>query len=81
MNNEKSEITNNISQPDPAWDYYPIWHSLHHIKAKIDVALTVLSEEKYSTPEIDKQLRAILDPPSDKLVELISQLPYDEDEE
>ncbi|MHC5613422.1 MAG: IS200/IS605 family transposase [Nostoc sp.] len=29
----------NISQPDPDWDYYEIWQSLHTIKNKIDAGI------------------------------------------
>ncbi|MDZ8108347.1 MAG: hypothetical protein RM338_22365 [Nostoc sp. DedQUE12a] len=79
MNNINSEITPNNQEPDPAWDYYPLWHSLHHIKAKIDVALKLISTEEHATIETDKTLRAVLDPPSDKLVSIISELPYEEE--
>ncbi|MBW4673448.1 MAG: hypothetical protein KME52_05335 [Desmonostoc geniculatum HA4340-LM1] len=49
MNNEN---LSDIPQPDPAWDYYPLWHSLHHIKAKIDASLKIMSDDESSTSPI-----------------------------
>lgn len=67
-----------ISQPDPTWDYYVTWHSLHHIKAKLDAALKFIQEKEHATPITDKQLRELLDPVSDKLIELVEDLPEED---
>ncbi len=75
LNNENLDIP----QPDPAWDYYPLWHSLHHIKAKIDVALKLMSEVEITNLALDKQLREMLDSASDKLIEIVNQFPDDEE--
>lgn len=62
-------------QPDPAWDYYILWHSLHHIKAKIDAALKLMCDKEYSTNSIDIQIRELLDQGSNKLIEIVDLLP------
>ncbi|MDZ8261717.1 hypothetical protein [Nostoc sp. ChiQUE01b] len=46
MNNETNK---NISQPDPEWDYYEIWQSLHHIKTKIDAGLIFISGKEHTS--------------------------------
>ncbi len=74
------EITGNIPQPDPAWDYYPLWHSLHHIKARIDSALKIMSETENANEKTDNQLRKMLDLTSDKLIEIVQQFPEYEEE-
>ncbi|MDZ8239709.1 MAG: hypothetical protein RMZ69_21595 [Nostoc sp. ChiQUE01a] len=68
------------SQPDPAWDYYPLWHSLHHIKAKIDKALEILKEEEFESDEAERDIRHILGPVSNKLIEIVDNLPADDEE-
>jgi hypothetical protein len=75
MNNENLDIAN----PDPAWDYYPLWHSLQHVKAKIDAALKLINQSDYLDPEVDKQARQILDLASDKLIEIVNQFLDEED--
>ncbi len=59
-----------IPQPDPAWDYYPLWHSLNHIKAKINVALKIMADNEYSNPAVDEQLKDLLKPASDMFIEI-----------
>ncbi|OUL28799.1 hypothetical protein [Nostoc sp. 106C] len=78
MNSENSEIEN-IPQPDPAWDYYILWHSLHHIKAKINAALKLIANNEDADSEIDEQIRILLNPTSEKLTEIVEQLAYDDD--
>ncbi len=72
-------VENEVPHPDPAWDYYPLWHSLHHIKAKIDSALNFMIQEEYANPGTDEELRKILDSASDKLIEIVNQFPDDDD--
>ncbi len=79
MNNENLEFTSD-NQPDPAWDYYPLWHSLHHIKAKIDAALKIMNKQEYVNPVTDIEMREILDLASDKLIEIVNSLEHDEEE-
>lgn len=69
-----------IPQPDPAWDYYIIWHSLHHIKAKIDVALKIMKDCEYASSDSDDDIKDELAAASDKLTEIIEQLSIDDDE-
>jgi hypothetical protein len=80
MINENSEI-NNIPQPDPSWDYYILWHSLHHIKAKIDAALGIMMREEYANTGIDIEIKNHLDPASEKLIDIINSLPDDDENE
>ncbi|MDZ8227038.1 hypothetical protein [Nostoc sp. ChiVER01] len=70
MNNEENL---NISQPDPAWDYYEIWQSLHIIKNKIDAGIKLISGEEQADDVTDQKLRQILEPASEKLVGIIEQ--------
>jgi hypothetical protein len=72
MNNQNS------NNPDPAWDYYITWYSLRHIKAKIDEALIIMNENQKSTPITDRLIKQSLAPASDKLIEIVEQLPIDE---
>lgn len=73
----------NISQPDPSWDYYEIWQSLHIIKNKIDAGIKLISSEEQADDVTDQKLREILEPASDKLVEIIEQdlMDYEKDYE
>ncbi|MEH1981397.1 MAG: hypothetical protein V7L27_19375 [Nostoc sp.] len=72
MSNEKKL---SIPHPDPAWDYYIAWYSLHHIKDKIDEALIIMNENEKSTPQIDHLIKQSLAPASDKLIEIVERLP------
>jgi hypothetical protein len=76
MNNENLDI----AHPDPAWDYYPLCYSLHHIKAKIDAALILINQSESLDPKVDKQARKILDLASDKLIEIVNQLEHDDED-
>ncbi|BAY74159.1 hypothetical protein NIES25_51880 [Nostoc linckia NIES-25] len=79
MNNENSEAVNDIFQPDPAWDYYIPWHSLHHVQAKISEALKLMTDAEITNVAVDEQLREILDLASDKLIEVVQKLEHDEE--
>lgn len=70
---------NNIPDPDPAWDYYIVWHSLHHIKAKIDAALKIIGKSEDAKPEIDALIKNLLAPASDKFIEIVEQFPIVDD--
>ncbi|MCC5606658.1 hypothetical protein LC612_07620 [Nostoc sp. CHAB 5834] len=76
MNNEEKL---DISHPDPAWDYYILWYSLHHIKAKIDEALQIMNHIEKANPGIDQEIRESLVPASNKLIEIVNELPVDDD--
>jgi hypothetical protein len=81
MNAENNlEQNSEITHPDPAWDYYPLWHSLHHIKAKIDTALKIMKQQEYVNTVTDIEMREILDLASDKLIEIVNSLEHDEEE-
>ncbi len=41
MNNEN---LSNIPQPDPAWDYYIIWHKLFQTKFKLEKLMKYVAE-------------------------------------
>ncbi|RCJ16940.1 hypothetical protein A6S26_32055 [Nostoc sp. ATCC 43529] len=77
MNNENLD---DIPQPDPSWDYYIHWHSLHHVQAKISQALNFMRDAEITNVAVDEQLREILDSASDKLIEVIQKLEHDEEE-
>jgi hypothetical protein len=66
-------ILEDIPQPDPAWDYYEIWQSLHTIKTKIDAGIKFISGEEQADDSTDQKLREILEPASEKLVDIIEQ--------
>jgi len=69
----------NIPEPDPSWDYYVLWHSLHHIKAKIDAALKIIGNSEDARPEIGYLIRNLLEPASDKFTTIVEQLPEEDD--
>ncbi|MHC5719151.1 MAG: hypothetical protein ACYTX0_45615 [Nostoc sp.] len=61
----------NISQPDPDWDYYEIWQSLHTIKNKIDAGIKLISGEELADNTTDEKLKEILEPALEQLESLI----------
>jgi hypothetical protein len=69
-------INENISQPDPDWDYYDYWTVLHEIKFSIDSALKIMASTEITNPDVDKQLTQLLNPASDKLIEILTQLEF-----
>lgn len=74
MNDEDLDIP----LPDPVWEYYPIWHSLNHVAAKINVALKILARSEDATTEIDFSIYQLLAPASNRLEEIVTELsqPY-----
>lgn len=70
MNNQNSEITN-AWQPDPAWDYYTLWHDLIHIKAKIDQALNEIKNVEEFDSAVNEVIQDILQPASSSLIQII----------
>jgi len=66
-----SEENSNIPQPDPAWDYYEIWQSLHTIKDRIDAGIKLLSGEELADDTTDEKLKQILEPALEQLEEVI----------
>ncbi|WP_427159422.1 hypothetical protein ACQFX9_25885 [Aliinostoc sp. HNIBRCY26] len=70
--------------PDPAWDYYTLWHDLIHIKAKIDQALERMKNVAESDSETNEDVQNILQPASSLLINIIDinlAQELDEDEE
>ena len=61
------EENSNIPQPDPDWDYYEVWQSLHTIKAKIDAGLKFISTKEQADDSIDAKLKEILEPALESL--------------
>ncbi|MEH1959844.1 MAG: hypothetical protein V7L05_08150 [Nostoc sp.] len=57
----------NISQPDPDWDYYEVWQSLHTIKNKIDAGIKLISGEETADYATDEKLKQILEPALEQL--------------
>ncbi|MEH1971091.1 hypothetical protein [Nostoc sp.] len=41
--------TSNISEPDPAWDYYITWHKLLKAKSQLDELIKDVSEYEEET--------------------------------
>ncbi|MFN6515686.1 MAG: hypothetical protein RMY29_014490 [Nostoc sp. CreGUA01] len=76
-----SEVTSEITHPDPACDYYVLWHELRHVTARIDVVLKIISDKETANDEVNKQIKQILQPTLDELTSIVERLPYDEDEE
>ncbi|WP_375515694.1 hypothetical protein [uncultured Nostoc sp.] len=64
----------NIPQPDPAWDYYQTWHSLHQIKDKIDEALKLMNDIESSTLKADEAIRSLLNPACNRLILIVREL-------
>ncbi|MEH1807546.1 hypothetical protein [Nostoc sp.] len=54
MNNEN--ITNNIPQPDPAWDYYIEWHKLIRARTQLDKLIEFMSKVENATEDTQKIL-------------------------
>ncbi|MBU7587261.1 MAG: hypothetical protein KAF91_31180 [Nostoc sp. TH1S01] len=73
MSSENLETTNNTWQPDPAWDYYTLWHELIHAKAKIDQVLNRMKEIEDATDNTDDEIREILEP-SREILNKINEL-------
>ncbi|MHC5828345.1 MAG: hypothetical protein ACYT04_73720 [Nostoc sp.] len=61
----------NISQPDPDWDYYEVWQSLHTIKNKIDAGIKLIPGEELGDNTTDEKLKEILEPALEQLESLI----------
>jgi hypothetical protein len=60
----KTFMNNDISPPDPSWDYYIHYHRLLAAKSKLQDLIEWLSEINLGTDEIDGSL-------DDDLVEII----------
>jgi len=54
------EINDPQPQPDPAWDYYNTWTSLHIAKNQIDQVLTYIKDKEVAYFETDNLLRATI---------------------
>ncbi|MBH8574568.1 hypothetical protein I8752_16360 [Nostocaceae cyanobacterium CENA369] len=61
----------NVFQPDPEWDYYEIWESLHSVKSKIEAGLTFLAKQELADNSTDEKLVEILDPALSELGRLV----------
>ena len=64
-------IDENIPQPDPDWDYYEIWHSLHSAKARIESGLKLLVGKEYARNSTDEKLKEILEPALKEIEQII----------
>ncbi|MHC5827888.1 MAG: hypothetical protein ACYT04_71375 [Nostoc sp.] len=64
-------MTNNQIPPDPSWDYYEVWQSLHTIKNKIDAGIKLISGKETGDNTTDKKLKEILEPALEKLESVI----------
>lgn len=65
------DLTNNIPQRDPNWDYYEIWQSLHIAKYKIEAGLKLISAQEQADNETDEKLKEILDTVVEELEQVI----------
>jgi hypothetical protein len=65
------DVNSSPPQPDPAWDYYEIWQSLHSIKNKIDVGLKVIASQEQAENDTDEELKDMLVPALEQLESLI----------
>ena len=58
---EKTEIEiREYPQPDPSWDYFPVWEELIKIDQKLIEILQHLAVQEEATPEYDERLHANL---------------------
>jgi hypothetical protein len=69
-----NDISNEIPQPDPAWDYYILWQVLHEIKDRIDEALGFMNDIESSTLESNEAIRNLLQPTSNRLILIVGEL-------
>ncbi|MEH1897649.1 MAG: hypothetical protein V7K94_20560 [Nostoc sp.] len=76
---DEDELLN--GSPDPSWDYYVLWHSLNHVKAKINAALRIMADNEDSDPNLDKQIKDLLEPASDVFIQIIDVALNVEDED
>jgi hypothetical protein len=67
----ETEILNNIPQPDPAWDYYEVWQSLHIAQFKIKNGLQLVLSQEAANHDTDQKLKEILESIVDRLEEII----------
>ena len=58
-------------QPDPNWDYYEIWQSLHAIKNKIDTGIKLISDAETANNTTDEKLKEILETALEQLESVI----------
>lgn len=67
----ETEIFNNIPQPDPAWDYYETWQSLHIAQFKIKNGLKLVLGQEAANHDTDQKLKEILESIVDRLEEIL----------
>lgn len=63
----------NIFEPDPSWDYYEIWHTLHGIKARIETSLNLMSKVEKADSQTDEKLTEILEPAFKELEQILDE--------
>ncbi|MBN3897357.1 MAG: hypothetical protein HWQ41_19375 [Nostoc sp. NOS(2021)] len=80
MNIEKDDLDLLNGSPDPAWDYYVLWHRIQQIKAQLDRALIWISQVENQNTATDKETAVLLRKPWDRLDEILNGLPDDDDE-
>lgn len=73
MSDKNPATTNNTWQPDPAWDYYTLWHELIHAQAKIDQVLNRMKEIEDATDNTNDEIRESLQP-SREILNKINEL-------
>ncbi|WP_445629074.1 hypothetical protein [Nostoc sp. DSM 114167] len=50
-------MTNNITQPDPSWDYYIEWHKLLRAKAQLENLIEFISKCENATEDTQEILQ------------------------
>lgn len=64
-------LTNTIPQPDPNWDYYELWQSLHIAQFKIQAGLKLVLGQEQANHDTDQKLKEILETVVEELEQVI----------
>ncbi|HIK04583.1 MAG TPA: hypothetical protein IGS40_07710 [Trichormus sp. M33_DOE_039] len=65
------DLTNTIPKPDPSWDYYELWQSLHIAQYKIQSALKLALGQEQANHETDQKVKEILETVVEELEQVI----------
>jgi hypothetical protein len=79
MNNQNDDQDLLNGSPDPAWDYYPLWRRIKHIKGQLDKALIKIGRVEDKDTRTDREIAILLRKPWNELDEILDGLPDDDD--
>ncbi|MEH2089678.1 hypothetical protein [Nostoc sp.] len=55
-----NDISNDLPQPDPVWDYYITWHKLFKAKSHLDKLIKYVGQFEEAESAIDEQIESDL---------------------